>query len=135
MKDNLVRVFPLKDTGDERGSSFSLLPCWYEFLRSPRDIHLTSLKPTCIRGNHYHAKRREVLLVVYADRWSLHWDEGLGTKVQRKRFRGEGAVLVEIYPSASHAIRNDGTKDLYICGLSNLVYDPVRPDAFRRRVV
>jgi hypothetical protein len=39
-----------------------------------------------VRGNHFHIVRNEILLVMSADRWSLHWDSGEGTQVTAQMF-------------------------------------------------
>jgi hypothetical protein len=86
-------------------------------------------------GNHYHALRREVLVVMAVDRWSLHWDEGADTPVRRHEFTGPGAVFVTVPSGMSHAIRNDGAVSMQIIGLSDGPYDATRPDAYPRTVV
>ncbi len=58
--------------------------------------------------------------MIHRDAWSLHWDSGEGSAVCSR--------------DAAHAVRNDGTEDLYIVGLSDGEYDPAAPDAYPRRV-
>lgn len=134
MASEELTVTELKDSGDERGSSF---PVPEECLGGEfalRDAHLSTLEPGHLRGNHFHVARHEILLVMSTDRWSLHWDSGSGTPVTVRVFDGAGAVLVRVPPYASHAIRNDGSASLHIIGLTDGPYDPVAPDAFTRQV-
>lgn len=134
-KNEKVRMTQLEDSADVRGSSFTPSILWQRLLSNNMDIHLMTLRPGFVRGNHYHRNRFEVLLMVYADAWSLHWDSGPETPTEHHSFSGSGAVMVEIEPLASHAIRNDGACDLQIIGLANIAYEPSSPDAYPRRVV
>jgi len=131
----MVTVTRLDDRGDERGASFAIPDRWRTFLGVPLDAHLTTLRPGHVRGNHYHVERREILIVLHDDAWSLYWDDGPETAPQRRRFAGMGAVLLEIPPLAAHAIVNEGAADLRIIGLSDGPYDPNAPDAYPRALV
>lgn len=131
----LVRVTTLRDGGDTRGSSFSLPDELYGVLPSILDLHIMTLRRKQVRGNHYHVDRREFLVVLFSDEWSLHWDTGPNTAIQRKNFFGHGAVLIEIQPSASHAIFNDGKADIYILSMLDGKFDPDQPDAYKRAVI
>jgi dTDP-4-dehydrorhamnose 3,5-epimerase-like enzyme len=130
-----LRVIRLTDTGDVRGSSFQSPPGCLDFLGAVRDIHTATINPGSVRGNHYHELRREVLCIFYTDQWSLHWDCGPDTEIRREAFSGSGAVMVEIEPQASHAVRNDGKSEIQMVGLSSVPFDPEEPDSFRRQVV
>jgi dTDP-4-dehydrorhamnose 3,5-epimerase-like enzyme len=120
---------------DPRGASFTLAPDQLSFLGEPRDAHVASILPGHVRGEHYHAERRELILVIHEDEFSLHWDEGPGTEARHRMFAGAGAVAIAIEPGAAHALRNDGARTLWLLAASDLPYDPERPDAYRRTVV
>jgi dTDP-4-dehydrorhamnose 3,5-epimerase-like enzyme len=130
-----VRVHQLTNGGDARGDSFPVAADLLGHLRSVEELHVTTLKPGHVRGNHFHIRRREVLVVSYTDSWSLHWDTGAGEPVQSQPFDGAGCALVTVDPLAAHAIRNDGTSTLHVFGLTDGRYDPSDPDAYRRAVV
>ena len=130
-----IRITHLQNTGDNRGSSF-ILPNWcINFIDSVKDIHISTIVSGAVRGNHYHKNHRELLLVIYHDKWSLHWDTGSDTKIHKKTFSGSGAVSVEIEPMASHAIRNDGMQKLYVFGLADMHYEPDAPDSHQKDVI
>lgn len=135
MNDAMVRIVAIPDTGDERGCSFSVPDAWNRFLSAVSDLHVTTIRPGNTRGNHYHARHREILIVVYRDRWSFHWDSGAGSAIQQRNFTGAGAVLIEILPLASHAVVNTGERDLFVAGMSDVRYNPDRPDAYPRPVI
>ncbi len=125
-----VRITPLPDTGDQRGSSFQTGPSWLAFLGSIDDAHIATIVPGAIRGNHFHLRRREAIAVLYADNWQAAWNQGADTEVTVREFTGAGAVMLEVDPGASHAIANTGRAPLWIIGLSNGAWDPAAPDSF-----
>jgi dTDP-4-dehydrorhamnose 3,5-epimerase-like enzyme len=129
------KITRLADTGDDRGSSYAPDHNWHAFLGTLADMHITTVLPGKIRGNHVHLRKREILVVIHADRWSFHWDEGPGTPAQKSAFEGSDAELIEVPPGCSHAVRNDGSVSLTVLGFSDRIYDPADPDAERRQVV
>jgi dTDP-4-dehydrorhamnose 3,5-epimerase-like enzyme len=122
----------LADTGDDRGSSYTPDHNWQTFLETIAELHITTVLPGKIRGNHVHLRKREILVVIHTDKWSFHWDEGLGTPAQQSVFEGTGAELIEVPPGCSHAVRNDGLAPLTVLGFCDRIYDPADPDAERR---
>jgi predicted RNase H-like nuclease len=120
-----VRVTSLPPRTDARGSAFAVdLPF------PLAECHVATIRPGAIRGNHYHQQRRELLVVMYSDRWTLLWDEGEGTPVQSRAYEGSGAVVLEADPLTAHAVRNDGARDLHILSLG----DTRETDTFPRRL-
>jgi dTDP-4-dehydrorhamnose 3,5-epimerase-like enzyme len=130
-----LRISVLKDFGDIRGSSFQPGPELITFLGNLADMHIASILPGCIRGNHFHIKRREVILVIFADDWRVAWDQGTDTQVTVKSFSGFGAAVVEVDPYASHAVANTGKALLWVIGLSNGSWDACDPDSYPRIVL
>ena len=131
----LVSITVLTDRGDERGSSFSVDHKWSDFLPSAVDLHLTTLHPGAIRGNHFHKIRKEVIVILHKDEWTLRWDLGIGSPVEQRRFTGGGAVLLTVEPLVSHAIINSGGQDLYAVALTDAKFDPEQPDTYLRTLV
>jgi dTDP-4-dehydrorhamnose 3,5-epimerase-like enzyme len=130
-----VRITLLDDHGDQRGSSYVPPTSWTSFLGVARDMHITTILPGQIRGNHYHAVRKELLVVLFEDRVLLKWDSGPGTPAAERTFHGPGAVLVEADPLASHAVSNTGQKPLWVIGMCDAVYNPQAPDSFPKRLL
>lgn len=128
-----IQISELPDHGDQRGFSFTIPAEALRFLENVHDIHLAAILPGAVRGNHFHQRRREILVLTYAGDWSFHWDEGPGTPAQVRSFKGRGAVLITISPGASHAVRNDGHEALTLMAASSEPYDP--NDSIARRVV
>jgi dTDP-4-dehydrorhamnose 3,5-epimerase-like enzyme len=128
-----IEITELKNGGDARGLSFTLPAAALEVLGNVADMHLASTGPQCVRGNHYHVSKREIIVVLPGAAWSLHWDEGEGTAAQHRNLKGENAVLVQVSPGCSHAVRNEDSVVLWLFTCSSEAYDAARVIA--RKVV
>ena len=128
-----VQIMELKNSGDARGFSFTAPSAALAFVSRMSDVHIASTQPGAVRGNHYHLKRREAIVVLPGTRWSLHWDEGGETPAQHQAFDGNCAVLVLVSPGASHAVRNDGDGLMWLAAISSEAYDPA--ESVARKVV
>jgi UDP-2-acetamido-2,6-beta-L-arabino-hexul-4-ose reductase len=127
-----VEVRVIQNIGDHRGSSFSIPSEWSRFLPVAADLHVTSLRPGHIRGNHMHRTRKEVIIVIHQDAWTLHWEDGEAAPLHQRLFSGNGAVLLTVPPGAAHAIVNSGTRELVTVGLTDAPYDPA--DTVKREI-
>jgi oxalate decarboxylase/phosphoglucose isomerase-like protein (cupin superfamily) len=129
----MIQISELSNGGDVRGFSFTLPAPALDFLKRVADLHMASTALGAVRGNHYHLRRREAIVVLPGPAWSLHWDEGEGTTAQQRTFDGSGAVLVLVSPDCSHAVRNDGAAPLWLVACSSETYDPA--ESVARKVV
>jgi len=123
----------LTNLGDARGLSFTAPTDALAFVGRMSDVHLASTKPGAVRGNHYHLRRREAIVVMPGAKWSLHWDEGENLQPQHRDFDGSKAVLVLVSPGQSHAVRNDGDREIWLVAISSETYDPA--ESVTRKVV
>ncbi len=128
-----VQITELNNSGDARGVSFSAPAEALAFVGRMADVHLASTEPEAVRGNHYHLRRREAIVVMPGPKWSFHWDEGEGSTAQHRAFDGGRAVLILVPPDASHAMRNDGHSTLWWMAISSETYDPA--ESVARKVV
>jgi dTDP-4-dehydrorhamnose 3,5-epimerase-like enzyme len=128
-----IQITELNDSGDARGFSFTAPAEALAFVGRMADVHLASTKPGAVRGNHYHLRRREAIVVLPGAKWSLHWDEGEQSVAEHREFDGARAVLVLVSPGASHAVRNDGDGALWLVAISSETYDPA--ESVARKVV
>ncbi len=135
MSELPVRITIIQDQGDTRGSAFPLPNGFIDFVSPQADFSIMTIKPRCIRGNHYHVHSREILVIIHNDDWSLHWDTGPGTPKQSQKFIGCGAEMIEIDRPSAHALRNDGENNLYMFHIRDKSPDPAKPDVVRRFVV
>lgn len=133
-----IQIAELGNNGDGRGLSFTAPAKALAFVGRMADVHLASTKPGAVRGNHYHLRRREAIVVLPGTKWSLHWDEGdpdgsNASAPLHRDFDGSSAVLVLVSPGASHAVRNDGDSALWLVAISSETYDPA--ESVTRKVV
>jgi dTDP-4-dehydrorhamnose 3,5-epimerase-like enzyme len=134
-----IQITELSNSGDARGFSFTAPAEALAFVGRMADVHLASTRPGAVRGNHYHLRRREAIVVLPGAKWSLHWDEGEEVPVgeipvtQHREFTGDRAVLVLVSPGASHAVRNDGDSTMWLVAISSESYDPA--ESVTRKVV
>jgi dTDP-4-dehydrorhamnose 3,5-epimerase-like enzyme len=128
-----IQITELNNSGDARGFSFTAPAEALAFVGRLSDVHLASTKPGAVRGNHYHLRRREAIVVLPGAKWSFHWDEGDASMAQHREFDGGRAVLVLVSPGASHAVRNDGDEYLWLVAISSETYDPA--ESVTRKVV
>jgi dTDP-4-dehydrorhamnose 3,5-epimerase-like enzyme len=128
-----IQISELSNSGDGRGFSFTAPAEALAFVGRMADVHMAETKPNAVRGNHYHLRRREAIMVLPGSRWSFHWDEGPGTPVQHRAFDGSCAVVVLVAPGTSHAVRNDGAEALWLVAISSETYDPA--ESVARKVI
>src|SRR6195256_6308996 len=103
-----IQISELSNRGDARGFSFTAPVEALEYVGRMADVHLASTKPGAVRGNHYHLRRREAIVVLPGAKWSFHLDEGGETAGQHGEVGWRHATLVLGAGGASHAVRNDG---------------------------
>jgi oxalate decarboxylase/phosphoglucose isomerase-like protein (cupin superfamily) len=128
-----IVVTELQNTGDARGFSFTAPAAALAFVGGMADVHLASTQPGAVRGNHYHLRRREAIVILPGAKWSLHWDEGENPSPRHREFDGGLAVMVLVSPGASHAVRNDSDATLWLVAISSESYDPA--ESVTRKVV
>lgn len=133
-----IQISELANAGDARGFSFTAPSEALAFVGRMSDVHLASTGPGAVRGNHFHLRRREAIVILPGPRWSLHWDDGASEDgenpaAQHRSFDGSQAVLVLVPPGASHAVRNDGEATLWLVAISSETYDP--SESVARKVV
>jgi dTDP-4-dehydrorhamnose 3,5-epimerase-like enzyme len=128
-----LQISELTNFGDERGLSFTAPSEALAFVGRMSDVHLASTKPGAVRGNHYHLRRREAIVIMPGSKWSLHWDQGKDSAAEHRDFDGGKAVLVLVSPGQSHAVRNDDERDLWLVAISSEIYDPA--ESVTRKVV
>ncbi len=66
-----LRIIKLNDSGDTRGYSFTVPAEVLKFLSRIRDVHVASMVAGAVRGNHFHLRRREAIVIVHHGEWSL----------------------------------------------------------------
>jgi oxalate decarboxylase/phosphoglucose isomerase-like protein (cupin superfamily) len=128
-----IQFIELPNHGDARGFSFTVPAEALKALGRVADVHLASIKPGAVRGNHYHKKGRMGIVVLPGAKWSFHWDEGEGAEPRHRVFDGSRAVLVLVAVGSSHAVSNDDKGLLWMATISSEKYSAA--DRVARKVV
>lgn len=117
-------IHRVPNTGDERGRSYYWPEDAVEYMTSLGEVHVCTINPGEVRGNHAHEGRRELIFVAADSDWRLKWcSPESDTETKEAQYCGEAAVL-QVAPGTPHAIRNEGHHDLTVISLSNGRYDP-----------
>lgn len=118
---------------DPRGASFSVSAEMIRRLPGVRDVHIMTMRPGAVRGNHYHRHKNELLVVLHSDSWELHWSVP-NAESELRRFSGRGGVTIEIPARTTHTLVNTGIEDLTLIGISPVEFDAHDPDVVPHRL-
>ena len=86
-----------------------------------KNIHLGTISPGEIRGNHFHDKQKEWLFV-FGGKARVAARAKKGGKVTEEFFSHDDKVL-EIDPGEAHAVQNIDDHEIYVCAYSNNLFD------------
>jgi len=90
-----------------------------------RNIHLGTMKPGAIRGNHRHRKGRE-WIVFFDGPVEFRWQDEDTVREQTI----EGPSEIQLQPGIGHGFRNpeDSTKTISFAAYRDQAYDEANPD-------
>ena len=127
------KIKNLKIHSDSRGWLIELLKA-NEIEKPLKQLHIASIKPGFVRGNHYHKKRIEWLFLVSGKAKVVL--EDVATK-KRKNFifNEKSPKVLSIFPGISHAVKNIGTKNAYIISAQSDIFNPKKPDKTLYKVI
>lgn len=117
IKKETVRRF-----SDTRGFVFE--PVAGELLANQRNTHVVVSRPGAVRGNHYHLRGTETLVLCGPALVRVRRDEDTG---DFSIPAGTTCRLV-IPPGVSHAIQNTGDTDNLMVAFNTEPHDPDQPD-------
>jgi dTDP-4-dehydrorhamnose 3,5-epimerase-like enzyme len=107
----LIETVKLPIQSDERGWGISLSQsderCFFP------NLHLVSLNPGKVRGNHYHPLGTEYIMAFGGQCRLVAVDEKTGEREERIVSKDE-RVLFKIPPTIIHAVFNEGDKEAYL---------------------
>ena len=81
------------------------------FPRQFGHLHLVSMEPGAVRGNHYHQTLKEWLFA-FGGQYSFHWKAG--GNISRRLIPADKMVVIEIPPGITHTIRNESKETMYL---------------------
>jgi dTDP-4-dehydrorhamnose 3,5-epimerase-like enzyme len=98
---------------DERGWGTNPFKAFDVFDTASLDLHVVSLKPGYIRGNHYHTDATEWVLICGGSVRFL-WKAGEEKMVNEIIICDNEPALLEIPPLVEHAFRNETEHEIYL---------------------
>ncbi len=81
------------------------------------NMHIASLAPGAVRGNHYHDYVEWMLFL--GGRLKFAWKRVDGPEVHVEKPAGDGPVMYRISPQVVHAIQNLDRREIQIVSLSD----------------
>ncbi len=107
-----------KTSVDSRGWSMAPLEIVELTGKDIGNMHVVSLKPGAVRGNHVHPDSTEWVVFCggpAAVAYKTHSNEGFSEIV----IKGDRPELYEIPPGTSHAIKNTSDREIFLTVFSN----------------
>jgi len=118
----MIKKEKLSCFSDERGFVFE--PIEGIDLARQKNTHVVVSRPGAVRGNHYHLKGNEVLVVCGPALVRIREEE----RTQDFMVDPEEICRLVIPPGISHAIQNTGTKENLLVAFNTQPHDPDNPD-------
>ena len=140
MKKIKYKINKLEVHQEERGWLVNLLRA-DELEKPVGQIHITSIKPGYIRGNHYHSKRMEWFFIITGKaKLCLQDTKDPSTSLRAGKsiclnLSEKGPKVITIFPGVAHAVKNVGKEMVYLVSAQSDIYNPKSPDAFRWEVI
>lgn len=94
-----------------------------------KQTYVATIKPGCVRGNHFHLKRIEWFLIVGGRAELYLQDIKTKEKLCLKVFSKKPKVIT-IFPQIAHAVKNTDEGIIYLISAQNNIYKPKSPDTF-----
>ena len=110
---------------DERGFVFE--PLEGEFLAEQKNTHVVVSRPGAVRGNHYHLRGTETLVVCGPALVRIRHKND----TQDFSIPADTTCRLIIPPGISHAIQNTGATDSLLVAFNTEPHDPNQPDLAR----
>jgi UDP-2-acetamido-2,6-beta-L-arabino-hexul-4-ose reductase len=117
-----VIVEKLAVFSDERGVVFN--PIEMRDLRSQKNLHVVTSSPQAIRGNHYHRKGTEILIIMGPALVRIRENNNRRDIVIPDR----SIYRLNIPPGVPHAVKHTGSTSGLLLSFNTVDYDPENPD-------
>lgn len=118
-------VEPLELKRDARGAL--LEPIGPSALPAQRNVHLVLTAPGAVRGNHYHERGTEIVVLLGPARVRVREDGAM-----RDIDVPDGAAYRFTFPPrVSHAFQGTGGGPMVLVGFNSTRHDPADPDVVR----
>ncbi len=116
---NFQILTPISFASDERGWSIDPVMRGDFPDGDVKNLHLVSILPGHVRGNHYHETLTEYALFIAGDGLLAVLDRQTGERQEILISTSDGPALVKLPAGIVHAIKNTGVDTLYVLNYSN----------------
>lgn len=130
----LIEVIDIEVHADNRG--FAIRSISDEELQRKNifNLHLVSLKPGVVRGNHYHQHQNEVI-TIFGSRCKIVAVDNKTGEREEKIIEEERQVLIKVPTNVTHALKNIGDNILYLLCYSDRKYNQGNHDAIGNKIL
>jgi dTDP-4-dehydrorhamnose 3,5-epimerase-like enzyme len=118
----MIKKETVKRFSDARGFVFE--PLEGELLANQKNTHVVVSRPGAVRGNHYHLRGSETLVVCGPALVRIRKDKD----VEDFSIPAGTTCRMRIPPGISHAIQNTGEIDNLLVAFNTEPHDPDKPD-------
>jgi len=130
----LIKIEKIKLREDERG--FSAKPLDEKLLKDGKalNLHIVSMNPGAVRGNHYHKKQEEKIWIIGGPCFitAKNREEG---EIEEIEVSPGNETILTIIPGITHAIKNISNDTVYLLCYSDCSISEDDNDVFRDKVV
>ena len=99
-----------------------------------RNIHIVSMEPGAVRGNHYHLNRTEHTVIIgFPCEFMVLNRQTQDTESLTKSY--EKPLLLSIPPNVTHAFKNPGDHIIYLICYSDQEFDSDNPDVMAHKIL
>ena len=130
----IIQIKEIEFDQDDRG--WSIKPITDEEISTSKikDIHIVSMRPGAIRGNHYHAYKTEHIFVIGSTCRVVVMDNNTKEKEEKIIEHNKNTLLV-IPPHVTHAIENIGNEMSYLLCYSKVKEDLDTNDVVKNKII
>ncbi|MFH1181018.1 MAG: WxcM-like domain-containing protein [bacterium] len=133
MKKVKYKIKKLKVHLDDRGWLVELLKA--DQIEKPvKQIHISSINPGYVRGNHYHLKRMEWFFVI-AGETELGLEDIKTKKKVRFKLSSKNPRVITIFPRVAHAVKNIGQGMAYFVSAQSDIFNPKKSDRILYKIL
>jgi len=131
-----MQQFDLKKLGiiaiDDRGWMAEISKVAIAAGQTIENIHTGTIAVGQTRGNHFHKKQKEWMLLLNGKALFAWKANG---EIKQKEVSSDERILFEFEEECPHAIKNISDHEIFLCAFANQEYDANEPDRFSEKLI
>jgi quercetin dioxygenase-like cupin family protein len=134
MEQSIIQQIDIPGTKDERG--VTVIPMEESKLFGGKycNVHIPSINPGAIRGNHYHADQPEYVLILGQD-CRIVAVENATQRREELFFEEAPNKLLVFPPKVTHALKNEGKEMIYLVCFNEKDGSSDKPETTRKVIL